>query len=146
MNINERVAFYVDAAAKRLMPDIEHELGINVKFVQDGVFDAWVEVDDHDFGEPNPRDFNIYVRAELKEDEETLMKTLCHEMVHVKQFAYNELEEGGPGRVVYAGEDYYYSDSVAEYYNRPWEIEAYGLENAIYFTIAEIEKLNDLMS
>lgn len=78
-----------------------------------------------------PKEFIIRVH----ESEETLLshklKTICHEMVHVKQYAKNEMRPMlRPYRMTkYMG--VLYPDEI-EYWDSPWEIEAYGREPGLY--------------
>jgi hypothetical protein len=53
------------------------------------------------------------------------MRTIVHEMVHIKQFLKGELDEQG---IRWYGELY---DNVA-YGKQPWEIEAYGREDELF--------------
>jgi len=71
---------------------------------------------------------------------ETQLKTLCHEMVHAKQFFRKELI--GPifnkrdGMVdLWKGREFsekYVKEKFSKYEEIPWEKEAYKLENKIY--------------
>jgi hypothetical protein len=53
------------------------------------------------------------------------MRTLVHEMIHVKQFLLQELDEHG---IRWYGELY----DWCPYDNQPWEIEAYGREDELF--------------
>jgi len=53
------------------------------------------------------------------------MRTIVHEMVHIKQFLKGELDEQG---IRWYGELY---DNVP-YSKQPWEIEAYGREDELF--------------
>lgn len=57
----------------------------------------------------------------------TLLTTLAHECVHMKQYAMGELNEG---MSVWRGRKIN-SDSVP-YWDHPWEIEAYGKERGLF--------------
>lgn len=54
------------------------------------------------------------------------MLTLCHELVHAKQFIKRELSGRG---YVWKGVD---MSQITETKNQPWEQEAYELENKLY--------------
>jgi len=74
----------------------------------------------------SPRKFNITL---LKYKKYTnILKVLAHEMVHVKQYAYNELIEKRNGNASWLGTEY----QNTLYWDQPWEIEAYGLENGLF--------------
>ena len=87
----------------------------------------------------NPRWFTITLRG--KRSDEDMIKTLAHEMVHVKQYARNELgkemtlAKGGDGiRIAtrWKGEFWEPSKNECGYFDSPWEIEAYGREVGLY--------------
>lgn len=60
-----------------------------------------------------------------------LIKALCHELVHVTQFATRRLRNlSGSYRVNFLNR--YYTTIDVDYYDRPWEIEAHDLETKIY--------------
>ena len=65
------------------------------------------------------REYDIQLDKNLKLNE--LIITLCHELVHVKQYVRKEI---GPDYNKYIEEEY---SSVA-YHDLPWEKEAFGLE------------------
>lgn len=98
----------------------------------------------------NPRWFTITLR-DGKDDEE-LMKTLAHEMVHVKQYAKNELGKvltaarGGRGiRIAtkWHGEIWDPKKKEDAYWDCPWEIEAYGREVGLFYKWSKLlEEIN----
>lgn len=143
--IRIELARYIQFCATELMADITNDLNINVIYGSGGCFDAYVEVDDIDVGELDPREFNIHIDEKVT-DIDDLLLTLCHEMVHVKQFAYNEIQETGEAaRINWKGSDYVQTGSKADYYNSPWEVEAYGLENGLYWTATEHNQFLDAL-
>ena len=89
-------------------------------------------------GVRNPRWFTINLR-DAKDDDDVL-KTLAHEMVHVKQHAKNELQSGvmiasrGGLKMTskWMGEIWKPKGKEDHYYDSPWEIEAYGREIGLY--------------
>lgn len=87
----------------------------------------------------NPRWFTITLRG--GKDDEDMVKTLAHEMVHVKQYAKNELSKvmtaarGGRGiRIASKWQGQIWDPKKKEdpYWDCPWEIEAYGREVGLY--------------
>lgn len=88
-------------------------------------------------GIKNPRFFTIGLR---KQDINEMIKTLGHEMVHVKQHAKNELQSGimtltrGGFRMSskWKGEIWKPKAKEHPYYDCPWEIEAYGREVGLF--------------
>lgn len=73
----------------------------------------------------NPRSFLITLHKGM--DDNDLLKTLAHEMVHVKQYVKGELKERYKDghKQLWMNKDY----SDASYDDQPWEIEAHELEN-----------------
>lgn len=88
-------------------------------------------------GTNSPRFFTIALRRQ-KMDE--MIKTLGHEMVHVKQYAKNELKSGVmvPARggfkmtSKWQGEIWKPKAKEDGYFDAPWEIEAYGREVGLF--------------
>jgi len=118
--IKKATKFYADLL---LDSDTINELQINIVFcskMKDGGNIC------HDEFQTNPRKFNITL---LKYKKYTnILKVLAHEMVHVKQYAYNELVEKRNGNVFWFNNVY----KNTLYWDQPWEIEAYGLENGLF--------------
>lgn len=79
--------------------------------------------------ERNPREFTIEILRTRRKIQ--MFKVLAHEMVHVKQIAKGEMKDRYvKSRYVtlWFGERY---EEDAFYWDQPWEIEAYGLENSL---------------
>ena len=124
---------------RKLELDIEHNPKLDVQ-------GECVSEDDT----KNPRWFTITLR-DGKDDEE-LIKTLAHEMVHVKQYAKNELAKvltaarGGRGiRIAskWKGEIWDPKKKEDAYWDCPWEIEAYGREVGLFYKWSKLlEEIN----
>jgi len=86
----------------------------------------------------SPRWFTIRIRG-LKDDDDPV-KTLAHEMVHVKQFAKNEirhtlvLDKRMALKPVTEWNGQTWKPKLKEdhYWDAPWEIEAFGREVGLY--------------
>lgn len=85
-----------------------------------------------------PRDFLIEINKNISGRD--VLKVLAHEMVHIKQFAYGETNED---LTLWCGE-YIDSDNV-DYYDHPWEIEAYGKEQGLLSGFVTQEKLWEVL-
>lgn len=77
--------------------------------------------------EKRPRSFEILLNTNISKNKQ--IKTLAHEMVHLKQIAKGQL-------VTYGCETYKWNDEKLEmsqddYSNMPWEIEANHSENTL---------------
>lgn len=79
----------------------------------------------------SPKYFDIRLNYSGKQSFATLIKVLCHEIIHVTQFATRRLRHlSGPYRIGFLSE--HYSSNNVEYDDRPWEIEAHELENEVF--------------
>lgn len=88
-----------------------------------------------------PREFEIILNASLGKRSQLI--TLAHEMVHVKQHATGELksmlkvrEDKWQGR--------YIKENEMHYFEKPWEIEAYGRELGLYQMFMHWKKVYNL--
>ena len=81
--------------------------------------------------ERSPKYFDIRLNYSGKQSFATLIKVLCHELIHVVQFATRRLRYlSGPYRIGFLSD--HYSSDVVEYDDRPWEIEAHELEDEVF--------------
>lgn len=87
-----------------------------------------------------PREFEICIDPSMSK--ENLLCTLAHELVHVKQFAKNELGAAVQGcRQRWNGN--YIDTEKLNYWDQPWEIEAYGREYGLFVRYCDhVRKLN----
>ena len=80
------------------------------------------------------REMVIFIDSGL--NVERTMKTLAHEMIHVKQIARGQLQEhvtkNGNLQHIWMGKV-----NRQSYYKRPWEIEAYSRENELAHRVVE---------
>lgn len=121
--------------AHQLMdPRMVRNLVIDLEVRKD--LDVQGECVDED-GTHNPRFFTIALR---NQDINEMIKTLGHEMVHVKQHAKNELQSGimvaaRGGLKMHSkwmGEIWKPKAKEDHYFDSPWEIEAYGREVGLF--------------
>ncbi len=87
--------------------------------------------------ERRPKEFEI--RIDSSQRLRQLLQTVAHELVHVKQYAKDELHE----YTMKKGHRYngkFYHEST-DYWDEPWEIEAHGREVGLFIRWAESEKL-----
>jgi hypothetical protein len=117
-----------DSFAKNLMsPQLTKHLSI--KIVVRETLDAGGFCDYEIDPAGNPREFNIELLRTRKKI--NMFKVLAHEMVHVKQHAKGEAKDKikkDKYITLWFGEKY---DDDTSYWDQPWEIEAYGLENSL---------------
>lgn len=79
------------------------------------------------------REFEIEIDKSLPL--RTLLTTVAHEMVHVKQYARGELKGD------YVWHNKTYNPKRVDYWDEPWEIEAHGREAGLFIRWAEANKL-----
>jgi hypothetical protein len=79
------------------------------------------------------REFEIEINPVIGAHD--ILDTLAHEMVHVKQFAYSETNDS---LTRWMGENV---PEEMDYYDEPWEIEAYGMSKGLLTKFAKEEKL-----
>ena len=114
---------------KLISPRMQESIEIDIEiksFVNDGDvvgYTTWT------YDNIRPREFTIEVDKTLDNDE--LIETVIHEMVHVKQFAKEELKERFRPyhREMWFGEEI---DTNNKYKSLPWEVEAYKLQELLY--------------
>jgi hypothetical protein len=80
------------------------------------------------------REFEIEIHPGIGAAE--ILKCLAHEMTHIKQYAYSETNE-----TLTRWKGNRVDSDVIDYWNQPWEIEAYGMESGLFSKFAVKEKL-----
>lgn len=122
-------------ASVLLTPRLSKSIDITIKLDKEefkdshyGGFCEWMD------RRNKPREFLITLDKRM--DEEIILIMLAHEMVHVKQHAKGELTDKGQHQR-YNGVSY--DTEEMEYWDFPWEIEAYGKEKGLYFRFLESE-------
>ena len=96
-----------------------------------------------------PRAFRIYLDHHRMETNEMtgetrtdmewfveILKTLAHEIVHVKQYVMGELKSRDAG-LLYKGTNHE-PDNLMEYFELPYEIEAYGREKGLLYGFLKV--------
>ena len=127
--VRHALTFYSDILmGKRMSNNIE----IRVSFIKDlmktnNVIASCIWEDSN----YRPRSFLIEIDASISSTLR-LMTALAHEMVHVKQYAKSEMCDlfRGPHALKWNGKPF--NDEDVEYWDLPWEIEAYGRERGLY--------------
>lgn len=111
---------------------LRNHISVDVKFEN---MDVWGMAYIDDYNASNkPRHFHVLLHKHI--GAANILKTLAHEMVHVKQFLYGETNET---LSVWRGLPIN-SDEV-DYYFQPWEIEANGLQESLFAKFVIKEKL-----
>lgn len=90
--------------------------------------------------EDNFRKFDLEIVVDTKDkrynnpvkQNEITIKTLIHELVHVSQYANNQLFDYTDGKTKFEGKIYQTKFNEREYWNSPWEVLAYGWQECVY--------------
>lgn len=130
----ERVESIAHYSAKRIMSTrLSNLVTVTIKLKKD-LFHRealYGDAEPDDWSEARPKEFIIRVDSSLKL--RPLLQTVCHELVHVSQYAKNEMREvtiKGVMSTRYKGK--YYPQDKVRYWSQPWEIEANGLERGLF--------------
>lgn len=115
---------------KTMSKRLQESLTVTIYFVDDLVDTDGDCMYEDDFDVARPKEFTIRVGNKGRSIWRQL-RTVCHEMVHVKQYAKGEMKYmWRPARhTKFNGE--LYPDSL-NYWEQPWEIEAFGREVGLY--------------
>lgn len=137
-------------AAKLMDPRMVRNITLDIEVYKN--LDVEGECVDED-GTRNPRYFTISLKSNEIDE---MIKTLAHEMVHVKQHAKNELQSGvmvaaRGGLKMHSkwmGEVWKPGRRQDAYYDSPWEIEAYGMEVGLFAKWQATQKAayNDMLA
>ena len=123
----KHVESIVNFCITKLMPRMR-TLDITVKLCKpDGALGYCLETE-------NKRTFEIEIDRTQKL--RSLLETVAHEMVHVKQYARRELH---PVHETWCGKTY--NPKKVSYWDLPWEIEAHGREVGLFIRWVEKEQL-----
>jgi hypothetical protein len=124
--INSKIKSATQCFADNLISkQLQRHISIQIKLV--GNADNYGEVEVTDYNSKGlPRDFTLYINKTLPEKEK--IRTIAHELVHVKQYLYKELNEQ---MTLWRGQKVS-EDDYGNYYDYPWEKEAYELEDKLY--------------
>jgi hypothetical protein len=127
--VKRAVIFYTnELISKKLLENIY----LKIKFSKTLDVLGYAEVKEYN-NSGKPREFEIELNYNVSGPD--ILKTLAHELVHIKQFVYGETNEAltrWKGNKVSNDTDYWFE---------PWEIEARGLEIALFTKFVISEKL-----
>lgn len=120
---------------ERLMPRLRYKIEIQVTLTRslcskEGIIGSCLDLDQTQ----NPRCFHIDLDSSQRL--RTLLITLAHEMVHVKQYARNEYTYASTeGKYKWQGKKV--NVDKTDYWELPWEIEAHGREIGLFVNWCE---------
>lgn len=114
------IAYFSDRLISR---QLARHLQITVRYKKTKNY--WGLTSIEDYVNDKPRHFVIEVNKFLSEREKIM--TIAHEMVHVKQYAYNEMNEE---MTMWRGKNI--DGEKIPYIDQPWEKEAYKVGDKIF--------------
>jgi hypothetical protein len=120
-NLREAIEFF---ASNLFTPQMKRHIEIRIRQKDLGTWHGFVIIEDYNVLN-QPRSFIIELHKNDSETEK--LKTLAHEMIHVKQYVRNELNDEmsmWKGRKV--------NSDAMNYDDQPWEIEANQLGDKLY--------------
>lgn len=125
--IREAVFFYLkrllgDAMAKKITVDIVIEKDL-LKTYEMYASISPLEAD------PRPKHYELEIDGKLSK--KLFLLSLAHEMIHLKQFAKDQMRDIESKKMTRWLGDYYDEDNM-DYWSRPWEKEAHELESQLY--------------
>jgi len=127
----KRAAFFY--AQELLTPKMLENVYLRIKF--NPKIEAYGYAEILEYNESRKaREFEIELHPGIGAAE--ILKTLAHEMTHIKQFAYNETNEN-----LTRWKGLRVDPDNLEYWVQPWEIEAHGMESGLFTKFATKEKL-----
>lgn len=134
--IRAAVLFY----GKKLLPTLYKKITVTINYNKDIPVEFEAEtnwMDKNVF----PKQFEISLCKGVKNFRK-ILQTLAHEMVHVKQFAKGEIYDHKYRRTFKWGKRHFNIDKE-DYWDLPWEIEAYGRELGLYIKFKDYYDLTD---
>ena len=126
----------VDSVAKycieMLMPRLKNKLHIDINLIanlkeKESIAGDCIWEDDRCV---RPREFSI--RVDSTQSLQAMLETVCHELVHVKQYARGELKDLARSSKCCKWKGKKVNFGNTHYYDQPWEIEAHGRERGLF--------------
>ena len=116
---------------KRLMSGLEINIDLKKELLTEEGHEGTAIWEDDGY---RPKEFTIALDTTV--NHRNLLINLAHEMVHVKQWAKNEMYEYmEPHMVRFKGEKIHLNE--VDYWDYPWEIEAYGRQFGLLIRFCE---------
>lgn len=91
-------------------------------------FDMYANIAPLD-ADARPKHYEMEIDAKLSRKQ--FLVSLAHEMIHLKQFAKNQMRDLETKKMTRWMGDYYVEENI-DYWRRPWEVEAHKGERILY--------------
>jgi hypothetical protein len=112
---------------KLFTPQMKRNISIRISFSSTMDNYGETEIDDYNLS-GKPREFILNIKRNI--DTEEIIRTIAHEMVHVKQYVYEQLNES---MTMWSGQKV--NDGQYGYFDSPWEIEAHEIGDKLFYAI-----------
>lgn len=137
--ISEAAEFYCSKLlSKRMLNSLYVEIQLKKKLHDDEDYQAFCDYQGKSDG---IREFTVELKKGMSIRD--TLTYLAHECVHVKQFATGEMKNGAVYAVTTRWKGKEINDNAIDYWDLPWEIEAYGREKGLYSRFVVTKKLNE---
>jgi len=127
--IKEAASFFCDHLMGRLSKTVLVKVRLRKNFYKNTKCFGMATWTDIDAKNHNHREFEVDIEADLGHI--YLLRTLAHELVHVKQYARKELVDMCSGNYQMWNK-VMYNENIVGYRNLPWEKEAIGREKELF--------------
>ena len=125
---------------KRLVKTLELTINLTWKLADKEGAEGFCIWDEWDDLRKTPREFTIDLDSSISIRD--ILINLAHEMVHVKQWVKGEMYEYSKSNMVRFMKKKYDMNDM-DYYDYPWEIEAFGCQLGLFIRWCETEGLGD---
>lgn len=126
--ISQATEFYcAKLMSKRMLNSLDIQIIFKKKLDDDEDFEAFCSYNGKEGG---IRSFVIEIKKDLTVRD--TLTYLAHECVHVKQFATGEMKDGAVYAITTRWKGTEINEQRVDYWDHPWEIEAYGREKGLY--------------
>jgi len=127
----KRAALYY--AEQLISPKLRENIYLRIKFNPKIEVYGYAQILEYNESR-KAREFEIELNPNIGAAE--ILKTLAHEMTHIKQYAYSETNE-----TLTRWKGLRLNPDNIDYWEQPWEIEAHGMETGLFQKFAIKEKL-----
>lgn len=111
---------------------------VEIELVKDLFKKEGYKADVGSTGDDDEKEFEL--RLDSSMNPAALLQALAHECVHIKQYVTGEMEETNNWNIVYFRKTLYDLKKI-QYFDTPWEIEAYGREDGLLYRFVTEKKL-----
>lgn len=127
----------VEFCGEMLMsPRLRNSLELTIRYTK-GIYEEHNECGNCMWEDDNHRPREFTIEIEKDQSLRKALESVCHEMVHVKQFATGQMKDLLKGRQYIKFDGVEYNRDKLSYWDYPWEIEAMGRELGLFVRWAE---------